>query len=121
LKLATDYIKAVSDESILVCNNIKLAIAKHLRLLDEAEEKGYYFDEEKATEAIETIGLFRHTKGDAAGKQFQLLGWQAFVLWYIFGWHVKKSGKRLVRKCYVEIPKKNGKTEFAAAIGNYLT
>lgn len=118
---AQQYIDDVVNENILCCEYVQLSIKKHLRLLEEADEKGYFFDESKALEAIDTFKLFRHSKGDAAGKRFQLLPWQEFVLWYIFGWTIKKTGKRLVKKAYIEIPKKNGKTEFAAGVGLLLT
>jgi len=118
---AKKYIEDVINDNILVCKNIKMSIEKHLYLLEHSEEKGIYFDEDAAAEAIDTFKRFRHTKGDAAKALFQLLGWQEFILYYTFGWKVKATKKRLVRTVYVEVPKKNGKTEYAGGVGNLMT
>lgn len=61
----------------------------------------------------------RHTKGKWAGKPFTLLPWQEQIVRDLFG-VVKPDGKRQFRSAYVEIPKKNGKSELAAAIALYL-
>lgn len=45
--------------------------------------------------------------------------WQVFVAVNIFGW-ADGRGKRRFTKAYVEVAKKNGKSTFASAIGNYM-
>ena len=78
------------------------------------------YDEEKADRAIRFVRLLKHTKGKWAGKSFNLLPWQENeIMRPLFG-TVDENGYRLYRKCYVEIPKKNGKSELAAAIALYL-
>lgn len=78
------------------------------------------YDEDKANRAIRFISLLRHTKAQWARKRFQLLDWQIDdLLKPLFG-TVDENGNRIYRKCYVEIPKKNGKSELAAAIALYL-
>lgn len=78
------------------------------------------FDINKANRAINFIKMLKHTKGKWAGKPFQLMDWQIEeVLKPIFG-NVDKRGKRIIRKAYVEIPKKNGKSELAAAIALFM-
>ena len=116
INLAKDYINDVLSGNILANEFIKLAVKRHKRFIKESKEKGIYFDESAAERAIMIIKQFRHTGGDAAGKRFQLLGWQAFIIYFIFGWKKKENNARLIRKAYVEISKKNGKTELAAAI-----
>lgn len=71
---------------------------------------------EKAVRAINFIQtLCSHTKGRWAGADFLLIPWQFVLIWRIFG-TCKPNGKRQYRIIYVEIPKKNGKSELAAAI-----
>jgi phage terminase large subunit-like protein len=47
------------------------------------------------------------------------LPWQKELLWKLFG-TLKDNGYRQYRFCYNEIPKKNGKSELAAAVALYL-
>lgn len=71
---------------------------------------------EKAIHAINFIQtLCTHTKGQWAGIRFDLLKWQWLLIWKLFG-VCKSDGNRQYRLCYSEIPKKNGKSELAAAI-----
>ena len=73
----------------------------------------------KANHAIDFIEKLKHTKGKWAGENFTLLDWQRGLITDLFG-TVDEFGKRIYRKCYVEIPKKNGKSELGAAIALYL-
>ena len=61
----------------------------------------------------------RHTKGKWAGKRFWLLPWQEQIIRDVFG-IVDEKGNRQFRTAYVEIGKKNGKSELAAAVALYL-
>ena len=78
-----------------------------------------HYDKEKADRAVMFIQNLCHTKGKWAGKKFLLLPWQEQIVRDIFG-IVKEDGNRQFRSAYVEIPKKNGKSELAAAIALYL-
>lgn len=82
---------------------------------------GYWFDEAAAAHAAEFFPRFlRHSKGEWAGKPFDLLDWQRDKLIYpLFGW-MRPDGTRRFRKGYVEIPKKNGKSTIGAGISLYL-
>jgi len=78
------------------------------------------FDQAKADYAIGFIKNLKLTKGEWAGKPFPLLPWQyEEVLTPLFG-TVDENGYRQYRKCYVEVPKKNGKSPLGAAIALYL-
>ena len=77
------------------------------------------YDEEKADRAVRFIENLKHTKGKWAGKRFWLFPWQEQVIRDIFG-IVDEHGNRQFRTAYVEIPKKNGKSELAAAVALYL-
>lgn len=78
------------------------------------------FDEKKAERAVKFINNLKHTKGVWHGVPFDLLPWQDKIIRDIFG-TVKDNGYRKYNTAYVEIPKKNGKSEIAAAIALYLT
>lgn len=78
------------------------------------------FDERKAQRTIKFIENLSHTKGRWHGKPFTLLPWQEQIVKDVFG-TVKDNGYRQYNTAYVEIPKKNGKSELAAAIALYMT
>ena len=82
----------------------------------------YYFDEEAADRAVNFIEKFcTHVKGELAGKAFILEKWQKNdIVRPLFGWKDKDTGLRKYRTCYVEIPRKNGKSNLAAALALYL-
>lgn len=78
-----------------------------------------HYDKEKADRAVKFIENLCHTKGKWAGKRFWLLPWQEQLIRDIFG-IVKPDGYRQFRTAFVEICKKVGKSELAAAIALYL-
>lgn len=82
----------------------------------------YYFDEEAADRAVNFIEQFcTHVKGELAGKAFILEQWQKDdIVRPLFGWKSKDTDYRKYRTCYVEIPRKNGKSNLAAALALYL-
>lgn len=81
--------------------------------------EGSYYDEEQADYVVDFIQCLCHTKGRWAGKPFILLPWQEEIIRNIFG-ILKADGKRQFTTAYIEIPKKNGKSELAAAVALYL-
>ena len=78
-----------------------------------------YYDEEAADFAVMFIEQLCHTKGTWAGKKFKLLDWQSQIIRDLFG-VLKPNGYRQFNTAYIEIPKKNGKSELAAAVALLL-
>ena len=104
-------------------------MAKETRPKDYPKLKNYkptrfmlptsHYDKAKADRAVAFIENLCHTKGKWAGKRFWLLPWQEQLIRDIFG-IVKPDGNRQFRTAFVEICKKVGKSELAAAIALYL-
>ena len=69
---------------------------------------------------MEFIRCLKHTKGRWRGQAFDLLPWQETIIRDVFG-TVKEDGFRQYNTAYVEIPKKNGKSELAAGVALYMT
>lgn len=86
-----------------------------------AVANGCYFNERAAAHVVEFFAKYlRHSKGQWAGKPFELLDWQRDdVIYPLFGW-MRADKTRRYRKSFIEIPKKNGKSTIAAGIGLYL-
>lgn len=74
-----------------------------------------HYDKAKADLAVNFIQSLRHTKGKWYNKPFLLLPWQEQIIRDIYG-IVKPDGTRQFTTAYVEIPKKMGKSELAAAV-----
>ncbi len=113
---------------------------RHVADLKKGSRRGLWFDEEAADRAIEFISRFCcFTKGEYAGRPFALSPWQAFIVRAIFGWmrlpkgmaaraaarvpQARRLSEGIVRRfdsAFLEVARKNGKTELAAAIALYL-
>mgnify|MGYP002625758697 FL=1 len=81
--------------------------------------EGSHYDKDRADFAVNFIQCLCHTKGIWAGKPFVLIPWQEQIIRDLFG-IVKENGYRQFNTAYVEIPKKNGKSELAAAVALLL-
>jgi phage terminase large subunit-like protein len=78
------------------------------------------FSEAHATRAVKFFEqALVHCDGEWAGKPFLLMPWQRDLVSRLFG-TLRDDGTRQYRTCYVEIPRKNGKSETAAGLALYL-
>lgn len=94
-----------------------------------AETEGAWFDHAKADAAVQLWpDVFRLTVDRFAGKMFRLLPWQEIVVRLLIGWKVpievidpdtglpELVHVRLFRRLLLWVPRKNGKSEFLAAL-----
>ena len=81
--------------------------------------KGSVYDKDAADYAVGFIECLCHTKGTWAGKPFELIDWQEQIIRDVFG-TIKLNGYRQFNTAYIEIPKKQGKSELAAAVALLL-
>lgn len=75
------------------------------------------FDPALASRATRFIELLKHT-GDYHGLPFELLPWERSIVSDVFG-TINERGLRQYRQVYIEVPKKNGKSELLSAIACY--
>ena len=78
------------------------------------------YDKDAADYAVSFIECLCHTKGTWAGKPFELIDWQEQIIRDVFG-TLKPNGYRQFNTAYIEISKKQGKSELAAAVALLLT
>ena len=78
-----------------------------------------HYDSSRAEHTIDFIENLRHTKGEWYNKPFELLEWQEIIIKNLFG-VIKPDGYRQFTTAYVEIAKKQGKTEMGAALALYM-
>ncbi|MFA4973655.1 MAG: terminase TerL endonuclease subunit [bacterium] len=73
-----------------------------------------------AERAVRFIEALRQTKGQWAGQRLKLMEWQKRdIIVPLFG-TLNADGMRQYRTCYVELPRKNGKSTLAAGVANLL-
>jgi phage terminase large subunit-like protein len=73
----------------------------------------YQSEADKACNFFEKV--LKHTADDWYGKPFLLAPWEEEALVEVFG-NLDSNGNRIIGEVYLEVPKKAGKTEFAAGI-----
>ena len=78
-----------------------------------------HYSKKMADFAVMFIEQLTHTKGTWAGKPFELIDWQERIIRDLFG-VLKPNGYRQFNTAYIEIPKKMGKSELAAAVALLL-
>lgn len=115
----TTYARKVVEGKIIAGKYVRDACSRHLRDLEHAPKRGFFFDLEKVKRAI---GFFRDVLclngGQFEGESYELLAWQCFIVGSIMGW-VDAEGNRRFRVAYVETAKGSGKSPLAAGVGMY--
>jgi len=74
--------------------------------------------ESRADRAVRLINQLTHTKGPFARQGFNLRPWQVRIVKQLF--KTGKDGRRIYRQCLLMLPRKNGKSEIAAALAIYF-
>lgn len=132
---AERYARDVVNGKIVACKWVKLACQRHIDDLKHGAARGLYFDQNAAQLALDFLSVVKHSEGEWAGTYFEPSDWQVFCTWVLYGWKRDKhkrwiikrngrtedsSGTRRFRTGYLEVARKNGKTFWAAGIGNDL-
>ena len=87
-----------------------------------AERLTFTFDEKAARRAVDFFPRYLvHIEGPRGivGTPFKLAPWEHGLLWRVFGWK-RADGSRRYRSAYVEIGRKNGKSNLGAGIALLL-
>ena len=81
--------------------------------------KTSHYDKDAADFVVAFIEQLKHTKGEFYKQPFELIDWQEKIIRDIFG-TLKSDGYRQFTTAYIEVPKKCGKSELAAAVALYM-
>lgn len=119
IRTAEKYIADVLSGKVDVSTTTRLTFERHASDLINAPENGWYFDKRSAEKVFAFCKFLMHSPDKRSWVQFEPEPWQAAIMYIVFGWK-KKDGSRRFNYAYIEIPKKNGKTTFAAVFSNYL-
>lgn len=118
-KRAAEYIEDVLTGRRIAGHYEVAAVQRQLRDLERQRTEGfpYWFDEDEGVKRCNFFARLRHCKGEWANRPIVLEGWQAFIIFCVFGWKRVDNGKRRYLRADVETARKNGKTTLAAGIG----
>lgn len=119
MKAAEEYIDKVLSGDIEVSEVTRLTFQRHASDLQVAPENGWYFDRQAVRKSLDFCKILQHSPDKRRWVPFDPEPWQRAVMYIVFGWK-KKDGTRRFNYAYIEIPKKNGKTTWAAVIGLYM-
>lgn len=93
------------------------------RFLDDLRNPEYEFNPKDAEFVIQIIEkTFVHDQGEKLdgtplrGEPFLLSPWQKFIIYNLVGFYLKGTKIRRFKEAFIFIPRKNGKTRFAAAL-----
>jgi phage terminase large subunit-like protein len=115
---ALTYIEGVLSGDIVTSKLVLLAIERHNRDLVDGHIRGLKFDKAKGNRVIQFVEAFcNHSQGEWDGQPFILEGWQAALLYILYGWTWAETGYRRFRYAYVELAKGNGKSALASCLG----
>jgi phage terminase large subunit-like protein len=122
---AENYIKDVLSGDVSACKWVRLACERHkndYRLSQKSDNYSFYYSPKHAEKACKFIEMMPHTKGKWAAKGLKLIlePWQCFFICMIFGWLRRSDDFRRFRKAQLFVPRKNGKSALAGAIGLYM-
>ena len=95
---------------------------RHLDIYQQTPfiQKTSFYDQNRADLAVSFINCLKHTKGQWHGQPFELIDWQEQIIRDVFG-ILKPNQARQFNTAYIEIAKKQGKSELAAAVALLLT
>jgi phage terminase large subunit-like protein len=116
---ADGYVQDVIAGRVVAGRWVRAMCERHVRDLEHGVTRGLHFDASAGQHVIDFFRFLRHSKGEWAGTVFELEPWQQALLWMLFGW-VREDGLRRFRTAYLEVCRKNGKTQLAAGVGLYL-
>lgn len=117
IRYATDCISG----KIISCKKHKQACSRFLRDVkrEESGEASFYWDDQEAKKIIKWFSFLRHSKGVLAGKPIKLTDWQQFHLCQLYGWRRKEDGYKRFKKSFVEVARKNAKSQEEAGVALY--
>ena len=83
-----DYMDAVLSGERMAGHYEIAAVQRHLRDLEKQRTEGfpYWFDEDEGVKRCNFFYRLRHCKGEWANRPIVLEGWQAFIIFCVFGW-----------------------------------
>lgn len=83
------------------------------------EPFNYCWNEKESNKIVKWFSYLKHSKGVLAGEFIELNTWQKFCLCQIYGWEHKETHLRRFTKSFIEVARKNAKSQMEAGVTLY--
>lgn len=121
-QIILQYAKDCISGKIPSCEKHKWACMRAIRDFEKADsdpDYPYYWDEAGADSIVLWFTNLYHSKGELAKTPIYLTPWQQFHLCQVYGWKRKKDGRRRFKKMFIEVARKNAKSQELAGLVLY--
>lgn len=121
LKRLIDYCDQVLSGEIITCKKHLWAVERFMNDLKRQNDDDFefYFDSEQVEDFYEWSKLQKHTKGELAGQTIDLVDFQIFITANLFGWKRKKDDGYRFSKAYIQMARKQAKSQLVSLIASY--
>lgn len=113
-------------EDYISCKKHKQACQRFLDDIERSEGRKvltepfpYIWNEGEAQKIVDWFALLRHSKGILAGQPIILTPSQRFDLCQLYGWRREAAGYKRFKKSFMEMGRKNAKSQEEAGIALY--
>lgn len=116
-----EYAEKCINDKIPSCQKHKWACKRFLDDVKKSKEDDFLYEwnEAEAQNIVDWFALLKHSKGILAGKPIELTDWQKFRICQLYGWREKKTGYKRFRRAYMQVARKNAKSQEEAGIALY--
>lgn len=114
-EIAIKYSNDIITGNIPACKYIKQACKQ---FIDNLQRKDLVYIENESDKVITFINQLELSE-QAKPTKFILEPWQTFIICGIYGFYFKGTSKRKVNTVFLELPRKNGKSQLITALTLY--
>lgn len=112
------YVHDIIGGKIIACKKHVWACERYLK---DQLNSNYYFDKEELLRFYVWSRQFKHRAGVLANEIIELTDFQLFVCGNLFCWKSADTKLRKYRKAYIQLARKNAKSQLLGLIGGYET
>ncbi len=118
-----DYANDILDGKIKAGKKHIWAVKRFFKDLEDcqSDDSPFYFDVEALEDFYWFSREFKHTEGILAGQNIELVPIQLFMAANILCFKKKSNGARRFRKVYIQLARKNAKSQFLAILAAFIT
>lgn len=118
-----EYANDILSNKINSCKKHKQACQRFLDNLEASKlaPYKYYFDIDELFKFYTWSKMFKHRVGILAKQPIELVPFQLFLCGNLFCWKNKETGYRRFNKAYIQVGRKNAKSQLLACIASYET